>query len=81
LHIFNGLGPTRWRGTKKWPQRNYARWGPLVTRREGNCLSDRRNGEKGITPSMQALMPESRGINAERGLQLAFRKIREKSVA
>jgi len=30
---------------------------------------------------MQALMPDSRGMNAERGLQPAFSKIREKSAA
>jgi hypothetical protein len=41
----------------------------------------RRGREKGKTPPMQTLMPDSRGIDAERGVQLAFRKIARSSVA
>jgi hypothetical protein len=36
---------------KKWPQRDYARWGPLVTRREGIGLSPGVTGKKGINPA------------------------------
>src|SRR6185369_5499371 len=32
---------------KSWPQRNYARWGPLVTRLEGYCLSPGAAGKRG----------------------------------
>jgi hypothetical protein len=38
------------RGTKNWAQRDYARWAPLVTRREGNCLLPGVTGKKGINP-------------------------------
>src|SRR5206468_9620871 len=40
----------------------------------------RRDGEKGETPPTQTLMPEARGMESERGLQPAFRKIAIKSV-
>jgi hypothetical protein len=41
----------------------------------------RRGREKGITPPMQALMPDSRVMFPECGVQPIFRKIVVKSVA
>ena len=52
------------------------RWGPLVTRREGNCLFPGVAGKRGKPRQCRQLMPDSRGMNAERGVQPTFRKIR-----
>src|SRR6478672_8157031 len=54
--------------------------GPPRYATRGKLPVVRRDGEKGETPSTQALMPESRGIDAEQGVQPLFRNFFDFSV-
>ena len=51
--------------------------GPPRYATRGKTPVARPDGEKGITPSMTRLMPDSRAMDAERGVQPAFRKFVE----
>src|SRR3954471_22547493 len=74
-----GRWSTNWRGCstahkKMGPMQQRAPGPPRYATRGNLPVKARHDGEKGKTPSMTRLMPDSHAMDAERPVQPAFRK-------